>query len=98
MQNSQGFANGAGRLPVVTINCPEQSVVWYKRSPERDAILIGEWKLTMKIGIPKEIHRGEKRVATTPEVAGRLQKLGYEPSMKEISVELEIPEEEASKH
>ncbi|MEE2766761.1 MAG: Re/Si-specific NAD(P)(+) transhydrogenase subunit alpha [Pseudomonadota bacterium] len=32
----------------------------------------------MKIGIPKEIHRGEKRVATTPEVAGRLQKLGYE--------------------
>ena len=31
----------------------------------------------MKIGIPKEIHEGEKRVATTPEVAERLQKLGY---------------------
>ena len=31
----------------------------------------------MKIGIPKEIHAGEKRVATTPEVAEKLQKLGY---------------------
>jgi len=31
----------------------------------------------MKIGIPKEIHAGEKRVATTPEVAEKLQKLGF---------------------
>jgi proton-translocating NAD(P)+ transhydrogenase subunit alpha len=31
----------------------------------------------MKIGIPKEIHEGEKRVATTPEAAERIQKLGY---------------------
>jgi H+-translocating NAD(P) transhydrogenase subunit alpha len=31
----------------------------------------------MKIGIPKEIHEGEKRVATTPEVAEKLRKLGY---------------------
>ncbi|MDH3512990.1 MAG: Re/Si-specific NAD(P)(+) transhydrogenase subunit alpha [Gammaproteobacteria bacterium] len=31
----------------------------------------------MKIGIPKEIHRGEKRVATTPDVATELQKLGF---------------------
>ena len=32
----------------------------------------------MKIGIPKEIHEGERRVATTPDVAPLLQKLGFE--------------------
>lgn len=32
----------------------------------------------MRIGIPKEIHSGERRVATTPEVASHLQKLGFE--------------------
>ncbi len=32
----------------------------------------------MRIGIPKEIHEGEKRVATTPEVAELIQKLGYD--------------------
>ena len=32
----------------------------------------------MKIGVPKEIHAGEKRVATTPEVVGHLKKLGFE--------------------
>ncbi|MFT4578498.1 MAG: NAD(P) transhydrogenase subunit alpha [Nitrospinales bacterium] len=32
----------------------------------------------MKIGVPKEIHAGEKRVATTPEVIGHLKKLGFE--------------------
>ena len=31
----------------------------------------------MRIGIPKEIHDGEMRVATTPEVAAQLQKLGF---------------------
>ncbi|MBT8132423.1 MAG: NAD(P)(+) transhydrogenase (Re/Si-specific) subunit alpha, partial [Gammaproteobacteria bacterium] len=32
----------------------------------------------MKIGVPREIHPGEQRVATTPEVVKRLVKLGYE--------------------
>ena len=32
----------------------------------------------MKIGVPKEIHDGEKRVATTPDVAKHLIKLGFE--------------------
>jgi NAD(P) transhydrogenase subunit alpha len=32
----------------------------------------------MKIGVPRETHPGERRVATTPEVATQLQKLGYE--------------------
>ncbi len=31
----------------------------------------------MKIGVPCEVHTGEKRVATTPEVIKFLQKLGY---------------------
>ncbi|WP_057956373.1 Re/Si-specific NAD(P)(+) transhydrogenase subunit alpha [endosymbiont of Ridgeia piscesae] len=31
----------------------------------------------MKIGIPKECHEGEQRVAATPETAERLQKLGF---------------------
>jgi H+-translocating NAD(P) transhydrogenase subunit alpha len=31
----------------------------------------------MKIGIPREVHAGEKRVATTPDVAIQLQKLGF---------------------
>lgn len=31
----------------------------------------------MKIGVPKEIHAGEKRVALTPESAQQLQKLGF---------------------
>ena len=32
----------------------------------------------MKVGIPKEVFEGERRVATTPETAKRLQKLGFE--------------------
>ena len=32
----------------------------------------------MRIGVPKEIHTGEKRVATTPEVSRQLQKLGFD--------------------
>jgi NAD(P) transhydrogenase subunit alpha len=31
----------------------------------------------MRIGIPKEIHEGERRVATTPEVTEQLRKLGF---------------------
>jgi NAD(P) transhydrogenase subunit alpha len=31
----------------------------------------------MKIGVPREIHAGEQRVATTPDVAAQLMKLGY---------------------
>ncbi|MEM7027567.1 MAG: Re/Si-specific NAD(P)(+) transhydrogenase subunit alpha [Pseudomonadota bacterium] len=36
----------------------------------------------MKIGIPRETYAGEKRVATTPEVIGWLQKLGYEVAVE----------------
>jgi NAD(P) transhydrogenase subunit alpha len=32
----------------------------------------------MNIGIPKEIHEGERRVAATPDTAKRLQKLGFD--------------------
>ncbi|MGY8793777.1 MAG: Re/Si-specific NAD(P)(+) transhydrogenase subunit alpha [Woeseiales bacterium] len=32
----------------------------------------------MKIGVPKEIHAGERRVATTPDVIKQLKKLGFE--------------------
>ena len=36
----------------------------------------------MKIGIPKEIHQGEKRVATTPEAATQIMKLGFSVSIE----------------
>ncbi|MEM7430589.1 MAG: Re/Si-specific NAD(P)(+) transhydrogenase subunit alpha [Pseudomonadota bacterium] len=36
----------------------------------------------MRIGVPKEIHAGEQRVATTPEVAGQLMKLGFDVSIE----------------
>lgn len=36
----------------------------------------------MKIGIPREIHQGEKRVATTPSVAAQLLKMGYEVAIE----------------
>ena len=37
----------------------------------------------MKIGIPKEVHEGERRVATTPEVASQLiKKLGFEVAIQ----------------
>lgn len=36
----------------------------------------------MKIGIPKEIHQGEKRVATTPAEAVKIIKLGFEVSIE----------------
>ena len=31
----------------------------------------------MRIGIPKEIHAGERRVASTPDVVAQLSKLGF---------------------
>ncbi len=31
----------------------------------------------MRIGVPREIHKGERRVATTPDVASQLMKLGF---------------------
>ena len=31
----------------------------------------------MRIGVPKEVHAGEKRVATVPDVAEKLIKLGF---------------------
>mgnify|MGYP002526361624 FL=1 len=36
----------------------------------------------MQIGIPKEIHEGERRVTTTPEVAKHLQKLGFDVAVE----------------
>jgi NAD(P) transhydrogenase subunit alpha len=36
----------------------------------------------MKIGIPKEIHPGEKRVATTPDIAEKIIKLGFEVNIE----------------
>ena len=36
----------------------------------------------MRIGVPKEIHHGEQRVATTPEVAALLMKLGYDVAIE----------------
>ena len=36
----------------------------------------------MRIGVPKEIHEGERRVATTPDVAGQLQKLGFDVTVE----------------
>ena len=36
----------------------------------------------MKIGVPKEIFPGERRVATTPDVAGQLIKLGFDVAVE----------------
>jgi len=36
----------------------------------------------MKIGIPKEVHSGEQRVATTPTIAEQIIKLGFEVSIE----------------
>ena len=44
----------------------------------------------MRIGVPKEIHSGERRVATTPEVAGLLNKLGFEISVESWTLPLVI--------
>ena len=36
----------------------------------------------MRIGVPKEVYAGEKRVATTPDVATQLMKLGFDVSVE----------------
>ncbi len=36
----------------------------------------------MRIGVPREIHAGERRVATTPDVAAQLIKLGYDVTVE----------------
>ena len=36
----------------------------------------------MKIGVPKEIHAGERRVATTPDVVTQLKKLGFDVAIE----------------
>ncbi|HEY8519524.1 MAG TPA: Re/Si-specific NAD(P)(+) transhydrogenase subunit alpha, partial [Gammaproteobacteria bacterium] len=36
----------------------------------------------MRVGVPKEIHSGEKRVATTPDVVGELARLGFEVAVE----------------
>jgi len=36
----------------------------------------------MRIGVPKEIHTGEQRVATTPDVARQLIKLGFDVALE----------------
>jgi len=41
----------------------------------------------MKIGIPKEIHSGEKRVAATPETTRWLKKLGFEVALESAAGE-----------
>ena len=32
----------------------------------------------MKLGVPKEVHPGERRVAVTPDSVSKLKKLGFE--------------------
>jgi NAD(P) transhydrogenase subunit alpha len=36
----------------------------------------------MRVGVPKEVHAGEQRVALTPDTAARIQKLGFELCME----------------
>ena len=36
----------------------------------------------MRIGVPREIHAGERRVATTPDVAAQLIKMGFEVAVE----------------
>ena len=48
----------------------------------------------MQIGIPKEIHVGERRVATTPEVAEQLTKLGFSVAIeKGAGAQASFPDE-----
>ena len=41
----------------------------------------------MKIGVPREIHPGENRIATTPEAAEKLIKLGFSVSIESAAGE-----------
>ena len=36
----------------------------------------------MKIAVPREVHAGERRVATTPDVVKQLMKLGFDVSVE----------------
>ena len=36
----------------------------------------------MRIGVPREVHKGEQRVATTPDVAAQLIKLGFDVAVE----------------
>ena len=36
----------------------------------------------MRIGVPREIYTGEKRVATTPDVASQLIKMGFDVAVE----------------
>ena len=36
----------------------------------------------MRIGVPREIYEGERRVATTPDVAAQLIKLGFDVAVE----------------
>lgn len=48
----------------------------------------------MKIGIPKEVHPDEKRVATTPEAAAHIIKLGFSVSIESgAGINADIPDE-----
>lgn len=42
----------------------------------------------MRIGIPRELHQGERRVAQTPETAQKLMKLGFEVAVESSAGEL----------
>ncbi|MCL1469545.1 Re/Si-specific NAD(P)(+) transhydrogenase subunit alpha [Argonema antarcticum] len=56
-----------------------------------------ETKTPIKVGIPKEIHPGECRVAATPDTAKRLMKLGFEVLIESGAGELANFPDEAYK-
>ena len=41
--------------------------------------------MSMKIGVPKEVHESECRVALTPQTAEQLQKLGFTLAVETVS-------------
>ena len=45
---------------------------------QTDATEVSSTKVAKRIGVPKEIAEGERRVAATPDTAKKLQKLGFE--------------------
>ncbi len=52
----------------------------------------------MRIGVPKEIHEGEKRVATTPEVAKLLKNLGFDITIETAAGSASKFTDEAYRH